>query len=176
MMGAMSKTRALEGAVIRTRLAPPRVGNAPVNRDKLLQRLDAHRDRKLTLILGPAGSGKTMLLAQWRKRLAEAGARVAWFNLGSDDDVTLVAAYLVESLRSADLDIRTEELVLFNRSGGKSRNSFLASLIDDLTDCDDEIYLIIDDLHHSTAFGILQLLDALLDVIFDRRAACLVFR
>ena len=163
----MTKPKPPEVAIIRTRLAPPRVGSAPVSRDKLLQRLDAHRSRKLSLVLGPAGSGKTMLLAQWRKQLIGQGAKVAWYNMATDDDVTQVGAYIVESLRSAGLDIRTDEIHLFNRSGGKSRNSFLASLVDDLLDCDDDVYLIIDDIHHGTAFNIYQLLDAFIDALPD---------
>jgi LuxR family transcriptional regulator, maltose regulon positive regulatory protein len=163
----MTKPKPPEPAIIRTRLAPPRIGAAPVSRDQLLQRLNARRSCKLTLVLAPAGSGKTMLLAQWRKQLSEQGAKVAWYNLGTDDDVTQVGAYIVESLRSTGLDIRTDELQFFNRSGGKSRNSFLASLVDDLLDCDEEIYLIIDDIHHGTAFNIFQLLDAFLDALPD---------
>jgi LuxR family maltose regulon positive regulatory protein len=163
----MTKPQSPEVAIIRTRLAPPRVGSAPVSRDKLLQRLHMHRSRKLSLVLGPAGSGKTMLLAQWRKQLIEQGAKVAWYNMGTDEDVTQVAAYVVESLRSADLEIRTDELQLFNRSGGKSRNSFLASLVDDLLDCEEELYLIIDDIHHGTAFNTFQLLDAFIDALPD---------
>lgn len=163
----MPQPKPPETAIIRTRLAPPRIGAAPVSRDKLLQRLNAHRNSKLTLVLGPAGSGKTMLLAQWRKQLSEQGAKVAWYNLGTDDDVTQVGAYIVESLRSAGLEIRTDEVQFFNRSGGKSRNRLLASLVDDLIDCEDEIYLLIDDIHHGTAFNIFQLLDALLDALPD---------
>lgn len=163
----MTKLKPPEPAIIRTRLAPPRIGAAPVSRDKLLQRLNARRGCKLSLVLGPAGSGKTMLLAQWRKQLSEQGAKVAWYNLGTDDDVTQVGAYIVESLRSAGLNIRTDELQFFNRSGGKSRNRFLASLVDDLLDCDDEVYLIVDDIHHGTAFNIFQLLDAFLDALPD---------
>lgn len=163
----MSKAKPSDIAIIRTKLAPPRIGSAPVSREKLLQRLHSRRNCKLSLVLGPAGSGKTMLLAQWRKQLMEQGAKVAWYNLGADDDVTQIGAYIVESLRSAGLDIRNDELQLFNRSGGKSRNSFLASLVDDLIDCDEDIYLIIDDFHYGTAFNIFQLLDAFLDALPD---------
>src|SRR5581483_2146120 len=163
----MTKPQSPEVTIIRTRLAPPRIGSAPVSREKLLQRLHTHRGRKLSLVLGPAGSGKTMLLAQWRKQLIEQGAKVAWYNMGTDDDVTQVGAYIVESLRSAGLEIRTDELHLFNRSGGKSRNSFLASLVDDLLDCEADVYLIIDDIHHGTAFNTFQLLDSFIDVLPD---------
>ena len=56
MTAVRPKPPSAEVAIIRTRLAPPRIGSAPVSRDKLLQRLDMHRSRKMTLVLGPAGS------------------------------------------------------------------------------------------------------------------------
>ncbi|QIB65519.1 helix-turn-helix transcriptional regulator [Kineobactrum salinum] len=163
----MTKTKPPDIAIVRTKLAPPRIGSAPVNRNELLQRLNSNRNCKLNLVLGPAGCGKTMLLAQWRRQLSEQGAKVAWYNLGMDDDVTQVGAYIVESLRSAELDIHADALQFFNRSGGKSRSSFLASLVDDLIDCNEEVYLIIDDFHYSTAFNIFQLMDAFLDALPD---------
>ena len=72
--------------LIRTKLAPPRVGAGRLARERLVGDLDAGRDRRLTLIIGPAGSGKTTLAALWRRSLAERGCDVAWYNVGEDDD------------------------------------------------------------------------------------------
>jgi LuxR family maltose regulon positive regulatory protein len=156
---SMQTTQHSELSLIRTKLAPPKVGNAPVSRDALLRQLDERRDRKVALVVGPAGSGKTMLLTQWRRQLLLQGAVVAWFNASVDDDDPHVAAYLLESLRLAGLTIDTEALDLYIRSGGKAWKPLLASLINDLSDHDGEIYIVIDDLHHLTSFAMLQLID-----------------
>ena len=45
-----------QGSALRTRLVP---------RPRLIERLRAGLDRKLTLVSAPAGSGKTTLLSEW---------------------------------------------------------------------------------------------------------------
>src|SRR3546814_4360291 len=78
--------------LIRTKLAPPRIGSASVERRALLETLAKHHLRRLHLLVGPAGSGKTSVLVQWRKQRLEAGDRVAWYSAGADDDELRVAA------------------------------------------------------------------------------------
>jgi LuxR family maltose regulon positive regulatory protein len=145
--------------LIRTKLAPPRVASAPVERRALLQELEAGRDRKLSVVMGPAGSGKTSLLVQWRKTLLQRGAAVAWYNLGADDDDVHVATYIVEALRQAGSIVDSDGLKLFVRSGGRAWQHLLATLINDLGDSSGETYLVIDDFHHLGSFPMLQLID-----------------
>jgi LuxR family maltose regulon positive regulatory protein len=155
----MTETAHNELPLIRTKLAPPRIGSAPVARSALLHQLDAQRGRKLCLVLGPAGCGKTMLLTQWRKQLFLQGATVAWYNAGIDDDDVYVAAYLVEAFRQAGLAISNDGLQLFTRSGGKAWKPLLASLVNALQEQGGEIYLFIDDFQYLSSFTILKLID-----------------
>ncbi|NGY03305.1 LuxR C-terminal-related transcriptional regulator [Solimonas terrae] len=148
-----------ELSLIRTKLAPPRIGSAPVARGALLDQLEARCDRKLSLVLGPAGSGKTMLLTQWRKRLIQRGATVAWYNVSADDDDVYIAAYIAESFRAAGLAISSDGLKLFARSGGKAWKLFLTSLINELGEHPSEIYFFIDDFQYIASFTILKLVD-----------------
>src|SRR5687768_12874234 len=55
-----------------SRVVPPHA----VDRPELLARLDVGMDAPLTLVVAPAGSGKTVLLTQWAGTLGD--ARVAW--------------------------------------------------------------------------------------------------
>jgi len=139
----MSSLSSSELPLIRTKLAPPRMGSAPISRDALLEELDARRTRRLTVLQGPAGCGKTMLLAQWRKRLLLYGAAVAWYNVSVDDDDVQIAAYIVESLRQAGLPVETDGAHAYIRSGGKAVKALLASLVNDISDHGGEAYLFI---------------------------------
>ena len=154
--------------LIRTKLAPPRVSSAPVRRGELLQQLDQRRDRKLTMAIGPAGCGKSMLLTQWRQQLLLQGASVAWFNAGSDDSDVDVAAYIVEALQQAGIAMDREPLHVYRQSSAKAWRPLVASLVNDIADQDNDVYLIIDDLHHVTSFGALNLLDRLLSLAPQR--------
>lgn len=153
--------------LIRTKLAPPRVASAPVERVALLQELEARRERKLSIVMGPAGSGKTSVLTQWRKTLLQRGAAVAWYNVGADDDDVHVATYIIEALRQAGAPIASDGLKLFVRSGGRAWQHLLATLINDLdgdpgaggSGSPGEIYLVMDDFHHLGSFPMLQLID-----------------
>lgn len=148
-----------EMPLIRTKLAPPRVSSAPVNRDILLEQLDGARERKLTLILAPAGCGKTTLLTQWRRALLLQGVNVAWYNAGVDDNDLYFGSYIVESLEQAGLVIDKEALQVYLRSNGKAWLPLVASLINDIHDHEKTVYMVIDDLHHLFSFGALKFID-----------------
>lgn len=70
--------------VPRTKVAVPTVPPGFVSRSRLLSVLDQARDIMATLVCAPAGSGKTLLLADWVRRRGVAGT--AWVSLDSDDN------------------------------------------------------------------------------------------
>ncbi|MFK0090722.1 LuxR C-terminal-related transcriptional regulator [Pseudomonas sp. NPDC090755] len=152
--------------LIRTKWSPPRVDPRALPRERLLELLEAGRERRLTLILGPAGSGKSTLAAQWRQRLIRAGLDVAWFNLGSDDE-TLWAAYLVASLRAAGLAVGEEMIGLSERTDQRSLEVLLSLLINALYEHPQSIYLFLEDLHYLTAPPALAMLQRLIELAPD---------
>ena len=93
------------------RYLPYRFGPAPshnftIVRTDLLQALsEASLCRQLTIIQGPAGSGKTCLLAQWADRLRQAGRTPVWLTLEqSDSDPLVMATGIAEACVLAKLD------------------------------------------------------------------------
>src|SRR5688572_13410775 len=55
-----------------------------VTRPRLLRLLDLARGSLVTLIIAPAGAGKTVLLADWVR--SRDGDKIAWVSLDSDDN------------------------------------------------------------------------------------------
>ncbi|GIE47157.1 transcriptional regulator [Amorphoplanes nipponensis] len=68
-----------------SRFAVPEQPLFLVPRPRLLDALPDRDDRPVTLVVGPAGSGKTQLVASWVHGLAP-GVAVAWITLDDDDD------------------------------------------------------------------------------------------
>jgi len=73
-------------SVARSKLLPPRAPRRVVARDALLARLTAVRGQRCVVVRGPAGIGKTSLLAAWRQALLSLSHDVAWLSLSAEDD------------------------------------------------------------------------------------------
>ena len=82
-----------------TKYRPPTSTKALVSRERLIGALRAGRRRRLTLIHGPSGFGKTTLAAQWRDELVNEGVAVAWLTI-DDDDNNVVGSLRTSSSRS----------------------------------------------------------------------------
>ena len=80
-------------------IPPPRPELVP--RLRLIERLNAGLDRKLTLVSAPAGFGKTTLLSEWVTGL---DCPVAWLSLDpADDDPGRFFAYLTAAVGGLEL-------------------------------------------------------------------------
>jgi LuxR family maltose regulon positive regulatory protein len=83
--------------LLSSKLTPPRLPHALVERERLLVALDRALLTPLTLLAAPAGWGKTTLLAAWARRNA---ARVAWLSLEElDTSPTRFWVALIAALR-----------------------------------------------------------------------------
>jgi LuxR family maltose regulon positive regulatory protein len=68
-----------------SRLVPPRRAGRLCERRELLHSLDATLQTRVTLIVAPAGYGKTTLLAQWCERLEAQQTPVAYYSAAASD-------------------------------------------------------------------------------------------
>jgi len=64
---------------------PPRLPSSSIWRQRLIARLEEGRQGKLTLVLAPAGSGKTTLIRQWMET-QDPETQLAWLSLDPEDD------------------------------------------------------------------------------------------
>src|SRR5256885_15115606 len=76
----------------------PRLMPGLVRRSRLLDQLDRGDQVRLALVVGPAGAGKTMLLADWLAASPERSS--AWLSCGAADaDPARVVAAIIEGPR-----------------------------------------------------------------------------
>ncbi len=135
-----------------------------VSRTRLLAALRAGLERKLIVIIAPAGFGKTTLVAELARELQPAAA---WLTLDPGDrDLSLFAHYLVEALAQArpSFGAETRAWLAATPSPAAEIEDFVATLLADLEACGEEpLVLFLDDFHEVRASeGITHLLDLML--------------
>ncbi|PCI53277.1 MAG: hypothetical protein COB36_12615 [Alphaproteobacteria bacterium] len=133
--------------LIRSKLAPPSWISGQIGRDVLLARLNMALKHRLTLIVAPAGYGKTNLLSQWREQLKAQSIATAWLSLEAEDaDLATLARYIWSALRDAE-----------SETSGRTENpptptdipprSILSAILNSLDQIQHPVVLILDDLH-----------------------------
>ena len=118
--------------LIRTKLQPPRLPADLIHRRRLVDRLQAGLDRKLTLISAQAGAGKTTLLAQW---LDEYPQPSAWLSLDEhDNDLLVFASYLIGALRTVFPGACEKTLALLSAAQTPPLRVITSLLVNELDD------------------------------------------
>jgi LuxR family maltose regulon positive regulatory protein len=147
-------------ALLESKLAPPEPAHATVLRRRLLELLTRQVQRSpLTLLSGPAGSGKTVLTSSWR-RTEGAGRPVAWLTLDAyDDDPATFWSYVVEAL--ARVGVRWSEAPALI-PGEPPGASLIPRLASDIASCTRPVVLVLDDADHITDRSITAGLDLLI--------------
>ncbi len=146
-----------------------------VSRPRLIERLNAGLNRKLTLISAPAGFGKTTLVSDWLHRIrAGRGAatilpQMAWLSLDeNDNDLARFLTYFVAALQTLALsssrvhegpvegteprqesagNIGTSVLSALQSPEPPPAEALLTSLINEIAAIPDRIVLVLDDYH-----------------------------
>ena len=140
--------RSTPSLLLATKLLPPRVSAGLIDRPRLVE-LAAHAENKrLTVIKAPAGFGKTSLALAWFNRLRASGAHVAWLTLDTDDDEPArFLHHLAQALRHACGNVGASAIGLTAQVSLVPAQSIVATLINELVEVDDEVYLFLDDYH-----------------------------
>lgn len=137
----------LERLLVATKFAPPRIGARTIVRGQLLEDLRRERDRKLVLVPGSAGFGKTVLLAQWRRELMKDGFAVAWLSLSPDErQLASFSTHLFAALARLGRPLDVDPTALADTRG--FTDAAVASIVNGLAAIEEDLYLIVDDYHH----------------------------
>lgn len=124
------------------------------------------QQRRLVLVTGSAGFGKTILLAQWRQELLKDGHDVAWISLSPDERrLPAFRSYLLVAAQELGLATHGEDSLLDDSEA--ANDAVTRALINEARNASRELYLIIDDFHHVEDPRAHQLLQRLLDVGAD---------
>jgi LuxR family maltose regulon positive regulatory protein len=128
-----------------TKVFPPRLPAGLIDRPRLAAQTEAKR---LTVIKAPAGFGKTSLALTWLDGLGTGSARVAWLSLDAEDDEPArYFNHLAHALRQACGNVGASVIGLTAEASFVPPNSLASTLINELIDVDEEVYLFIDDYH-----------------------------
>lgn len=148
----------------RTRYRPPTAIRPLVDRNRLIGILRAGQGRRLTVIHGPAGFGKSTLAAQWRNRLKEDGISVAWLAVDHDDNnVVWFLAHLIEAIRQVRSTLAEELVRVLEEHGDDVERFVLASLIDEIHEGGERLAIVIDDWHRVTDTAAVAAVEYLVD-------------
>ncbi|HIJ62027.1 MAG TPA: AAA family ATPase [Rhodospirillaceae bacterium] len=162
--------------LIQTKLAPPRTNAKLVRRRRLLSVLDNGRDRSLTLMVGPAGCGKTLLATTWRRDLIAGGCDVVWFAADREDDAVLLSRYLIEALNTLGMAMPRELSNAISLENEALIDRFISSLVNTLLKHPRDVYIFIDDFHLLESPVIVAMFGKILDLAPDNLKIVLMAR
>ncbi len=135
----------LVAPLLKTKLEAPDCPRL-VFRENLIETLSEGLSLPLTLVYGPAGSGKTMLVAQWRA--SEPERSVAWLSLDAgDNDPARFWTYVVQALRSVLPGFGDAALAMLRAPGIAVVDEARLELINELVDVAGQSALVLDDYH-----------------------------
>jgi LuxR family transcriptional regulator, maltose regulon positive regulatory protein len=129
--------------ILTTKLYIPSLRPNVVLRPRLIARLNAGLQRKLTLISAPAGFGKTTLASAW---IAECGRPAAWLSLDeADNDSTRFLNYLVAALQTIAPTIGVGVVGLLQSP--QPIDALLPMLLNEIATMPQPAILVLDDYH-----------------------------
>ena len=144
------------GALLSSKLAPPRLPLSLVERSRLLSELDAVCTHSLTLVSASAGSGKTTLLSAWaasprqdvRSQAAGREPALAWLSLEAlDNDPIRFWASVIAALRTCLPRVGKTALAMLHSQEAPPLSIILTNLLDEIGRMHKELILILDDYH-----------------------------
>ncbi|MCX6048727.1 MAG: hypothetical protein NT075_26800 [Chloroflexi bacterium] len=152
-----SATRQPAAPLLMPKLQLPRLHAALVARPRLLRQLDGALMRQLTLIIAPAGFGKTTLLRQW---IAESDqllpTAIAWLSLDMEDnDPVRFWRYVIEACQHIQPGLGEMALRLLSTMqlpfAPLPLETVLSTLLNALSEYTQPCLLVLEDYHLITA-------------------------
>ncbi|MEH6347827.1 MAG: LuxR C-terminal-related transcriptional regulator [Bermanella sp.] len=160
-----------------TKLQPPRTRSQLVSRSRLIKQFPAiNKQPKLTLLVAPAGYGKSTLLAQLLKKREEHS--IAWIGLDdSDNNLDTFLDYLWAAFKNVAINENIDDLSTeFNASIGGNAKSRLQVLFNAIEAAAKPIQFVLDDFHLITKDKILESIDWIIQFMPEHMSLILASR
>ena len=139
-------------SLLQTKMTPPRPPRGRVGRQALLARLSSEIERTLTVVIAPAGFGKTTLLAEWCEVLRAKQHLVAWLSLDAeDDDPQQFGAYVLASLSRAPNGVGRHAEALLRNDPLTPGKTVISVLLNEIATCGWQVFLVLDDFDRLTS-------------------------
>lgn len=131
--------------LLRTKTSIPPARQQRVERTRLIERIGEGMKRALTLVVAPAGFGKTTLIAEWARNTS---MPVAWLSLERADHAPeRFLSYLIHALQQIYPQMGQTTLALLRGGQAVNEEAILFSLVNDLSEIQNDFALILDDYH-----------------------------
>ena len=174
----MNSSTLLQSQLLATKFFLPTAQGRLISRPRLQALLDEALQRPFTLVLAPAGFGKTTLLSTWAYSLVADNTGVCWLSLDEEDnDSYLFWTYVLAALQTQDPQHFASLLAQLQSPSPPPLKSLLTQLIHLLTEFDHHVVLILDDYHliteeqiHTSLAYLLEHLPGQLHLIVATRA------
>lgn len=149
---------------ISAKLDAPRQQVSLVSRLHLLRILDTAAERRLCVVVAPAGFGKTTLVSQWRNQLVAAGHTAAWLSLDEDDgDPRQLLAYVIFALSEAGVDTGRLEMLAAQGLMELSVNAALGGIFSAIAGHGRHTVLALDDYHRVACPAVDAMINRMVD-------------
>ena len=136
------------GNLLATKLKVPIMRLSLVRRARLTDKLIKGMTKYLTLVVAPAGYGKTTLLGEWLATTKGMNWQVAWVSLNShDNDIARFWAYVVSALQQINPALQYSVHDLFSGDCNMVDCMQLNPLINEIAEIPHQFSLVLDDYH-----------------------------
>lgn len=146
--------------ILNTKLYKPEVKSHYVFRKEIVENLEQHRDKPLTLVVAATGYGKSVTISEW---LDFTKAKHCWVTLDDElNDLQLFLNHLVFSVKNSFPDSLQELSKILEAIELPNEKTISNYLINDLDEIGENLILVLDDYHLINNKQIHTLLEGLL--------------
>jgi LuxR family transcriptional regulator, maltose regulon positive regulatory protein len=132
-------------ALLVTKLHVPSTRSPMVQRNRLLEKLNQGLNSKLILVSAAAGFGKTTLLSEWVQQVKWP---LSWLSLDErDNDPTRFWLYFIAALQQSSPHLGEATLGMLQSPDPLSFEAFLTPLLNEFSQLQTHLILVLDDYH-----------------------------